>query len=115
MDNLLVFYQQCIKEILSEYERLSTEWSEVELLFDDERKRYMVLRVGWFKHKRVHRCLIHIDICDDKVMIQANNTEYLIDNELIDRGISKEKIIFAFLPPEARLNIEQKKIVHQTV
>ena len=93
MENSLAFYQQCIKEVLSEYERLHTEWSKVELLFDDERGHYMVLRVGWFKQKRVHRCLIHIDISGDEEYV--GNMQNLA-NVKIDAGGSVEVIAYGY-------------------
>ncbi|MCP4110141.1 MAG: XisI protein [Desulfobacteraceae bacterium] len=102
MEENMILYQKCIKRLLSAYQPLKTEWSEVELLFDDERKHYMAFRVGWFRQKRVHFCLVHIDICDDTVVIQANNTEDMIDDELIRMGIPREKICLGLLPPEVR-------------
>ncbi|MCP4405649.1 MAG: XisI protein [bacterium] len=77
------FYQKCIKTLLSEYEDLQTEWSSVETLFDDERMRYMALRLGWNDQRRIHLCLIHIDIQDGMVIIQANNTEDALDGALV--------------------------------
>jgi hypothetical protein len=102
MDKLIEFYKQCIKQVLSDYQSLNTDWSNIELLFDDERKHYMVLRIGWFKHQRVHLCLVHIDIIDEKIVIQVNNTEDLIDSMLIETGIPREDICLGILPPEVR-------------
>ena len=77
------FYKQCVKQLLAEYETLKSDDATIELIFDDEHQHYMAYRVGWFKHKRIHFCLVHIDICDDMVIIQANNTEDMIDEELV--------------------------------
>ncbi len=74
--------------------------AHMEVLFDDERLRYMAVWVGWWKSKRIHQCTIHIDICDDMVIIQCNDTEDLIGTELANMGIPKEKICLGFLPPE---------------
>ena len=102
MESTIAFYQQCVKTLLSHYESLHTQWSHVELLCDDERMRYMAIRVGWLKQKRIHLCLVHIDICDDTIMIQCNNTEDMVATELVDMGIPREKIDLGFVPPEAR-------------
>jgi hypothetical protein len=107
MEERITLYQTCIKRLLSEYQPLDTQWSKVELIFDDEHQHYMAFRVGWFKHKRIHFCLVHIDICDDMVVIQANNTEDLIDEELIEMGIPKDKICLGLLPPDVREYITQ--------
>ncbi|NJL59529.1 MAG: XisI protein [Desulfobacteraceae bacterium] len=69
----------------------------------------MAFRVGWRKHKRIHLCLVHIDICNDMVVIQANNTEDMIDSELVDMGIPKDKICLGLLPPDVRQYVEQAK------
>jgi len=77
------FYKRCIKKLLSSSEPLKSPWSNVELLLDDERMSYMAVRVGWLKHKRIHLCLVHIDILGDKMVIQCNNTENLVVTELV--------------------------------
>jgi hypothetical protein len=102
MESHVTFYQQCIKAVLTEYQQLRTPHSHIELLFDDERMRYMVMRVGWHNQKRIHLCLVHIDILDDLVIIQSNNTEAPLAAELVDMGIPRAKIGLGFIPPEAR-------------
>lgn len=39
------------------------------------------------------------------IVIQANNTEDLIDEDLIQMGIPKEKICLGLLPPDVRRDI----------
>jgi hypothetical protein len=62
----------------------------------------MAYRVGWLKHKRIHFCLVHIDIRDDMVIIQANNTEDPIDEDLMAQGVPSDKICLGLLPPDVR-------------
>jgi hypothetical protein len=98
MEKTIEFYKNCIKKVLSRYESLKTNDSLIELIFDDERMRYMAVWIGWQKYKRIHQSAVHIDILDDKIVIQYNDTEDLIDSELIDMGIPKEKISLGFIP-----------------
>lgn len=107
MEKTVELYKNRIKTLLSRIEPLKTDAAQVELIFDDERMRYAAIRVGWFHGKRVHRCLLHIDICDDTVIIQANNTESEIDTELIELGIPREKIRLGFIPPAVLASLEQ--------
>lgn len=100
MEKSLTHYQHCIKTLLAEYESLQSEDAQMEVAFDDERLRYMAIWVGWRKSKRIHHCAIHIDIRDEMVVIQCNDTEDLIGTELVNMGIPKEKICLGFLPPE---------------
>jgi len=102
MEKDLNFYQESIKKVLSGYEMLNTEQSSVELLFDDERKRYTAIRLGWLAQKRIYLCLVHIDIEDEAIIIQCNNTEDMIATELVSLGVPKEKIRLGFLPPEVQ-------------
>ena len=102
MESMIPLYQQCIKTLLSQYESSQAEDAVIELICDDERMRYLVLRVGWRDQKRIYLCLLHIDIIDDTVIIQCNNTEDKVASELVQLGIPKDKIGLGFLPPVVR-------------
>jgi hypothetical protein len=103
----ITVYQTCIKTLLSEYETLQTDWSCVETIFDDDQMRYIVLRLGWDDQRRIHVCLVHIDIQDDMIVIQANNTEAALDDELVALGVPREKICPGILPPNVREQLKQ--------
>jgi hypothetical protein len=64
------------------------------------------MTVGWDQDKRVHGCLVHIDIIDGKVWIQRDGTEQGIATELVTAGIPKDAIVLAFHPPEIRPHTE---------
>jgi hypothetical protein len=110
MASQIDFYKRCIKTLLSEYESFTSPWSKVELIFDDERMSYMVVRVGWLKHKRIHLCLVHIDILGEKMLIQCNNSENKVVTELVEMGIPKQNISCGFLPPETQTHLENHSI-----
>ena len=99
MEKEIALYKQCVKQVLSKYEALKTDQPDVELLFDDKHLRYMAVRLGWQGQRRIHFCLVHIDICDDQVIIQANNTEDMIASLLVAQGVPANKIQLRFLPP----------------
>lgn len=109
--NTIKHYQACIKQLLSEYENLKTDWSTIETIFDDVQMRYLVLRVGWNNQQRIHFCLVHIDIKDDMIVIQANNTEDMLDDELIALGVPHEKIYPGILPPNIQEQLKQQQRV----
>jgi hypothetical protein len=52
--------------------------------------------------KRVHGCLIHLDIINDKIWVQRDGTEQGIANELVDAGVPKEHIVLGFRSSEMR-------------
>ncbi|MFB2969432.1 XisI protein [Aerosakkonema sp. BLCC-F183] len=97
-------YRQLVKQLMSEYASFSTFDSgiENETIFDLENDRYMLLSIGWSQGRRIHYCIMHIDIIDERVWIQANNTDRLIAQELIAAGVSPESIVLGLQPPELR-------------
>lgn len=65
-----------------------------QLLFDQERDRYLVMHNEWRNHNRTHSCAIQLDIIDGQIWIQQNNTEIYVAQELIAPGVAPQDIIF---------------------
>ncbi|MFO1433382.1 MAG: XisI protein [Candidatus Competibacteraceae bacterium] len=106
--DILDTYRQTIQNVLTEYVRLRYAYGEIqnETIFDREADRYLVMSIGWQGARRIHGCLIHIDIINGKVWIQRDGTEYGIANELVAAGIPKYHIVLGFHPPEVRQHTE---------
>ncbi len=62
----------------------------------------MLLTLGWENNQRVHGCLVHIDIINDKIWSQRDGTAYGMANELVNAGIPKNQIFLAFQPADIR-------------
>jgi len=75
---------------------------ENETVFDEEAGRYLVMSQGWMGDKRVHGCLIHVELRGDKVWVQRDGTEEGIANEFVAAGIPKARIVLGFWDPDAR-------------
>ncbi|MDZ7956373.1 MAG: element excision factor XisI family protein [Aulosira sp. DedQUE10] len=60
----LVFYRQCIQELLTEYSKVSPINGDIEVqkIFDTEHNHYQMLNLGWEKHRRIYNCVMHLDI-----------------------------------------------------
>jgi len=97
-------YRQLVKHLLTEYAEIPVFDSGTQnaTIFDVENDRYMLMNIGWFKEQRIHHCVIHIDIIDGQVWIQANNTDRLIAEELVAAGIPPESIVLGLQPPDVR-------------
>ncbi|MBL1208384.1 XisI protein [Geminocystis sp. GBBB08] len=104
-------YSQIIKKILISYTEIPYNDLNIkfETVFDTEQDRYLLMLVGseqvnypFPTTKRVHGCLIHVDIIDDKIWIQRDGTERGIATDLLEAGIPKNKIVLAFYAPEIR-------------
>lgn len=97
-------YRRIVQEVLKEYVQVPYAHGNIqnEAIFDRAADRYLVLSVGWHNIKRIHGCLIHIDIAGSKVWIQRDGTEYGIARELEKAGIPKEHIVLGFQTPDVR-------------
>jgi XisI protein len=103
MDNLEQT-RKLIREILTEYttHRYLGGGIQNETIFDTETDRYIVMMMGRENKKRVHGCLIHVEIIDGKIWIQRDGTQDGIATLLVENGIPKDKIVLGFKSPEMR-------------
>jgi XisI protein len=97
-------YRTLVQELLQAYSELksSNEEVEAEAIFDTVRDRYQIVHVGWSNDRRIYGCILHLDICNDKIWIQHDGTEGGIANELIERGVPKQDIVIGFHSPFKR-------------
>ena len=93
-----------IETILSDYASLPYSYADIqsEVVFDRNRDRYLWMSVGWDGERRVHGCMVHIDLMGDKIWIQRDGTEEGIAADLERAGIPKDRIVLGFRPLEVR-------------
>jgi hypothetical protein len=103
VDTELDTYRAIIEQVLTEYSKYPYAYGEIErqLVFDRPRDHYLLMSVGWDK-RRVHGCLVHIDMINGKCWIQRDGTESGIAHDLEAAGIPKDHIVLAFRPPAVR-------------
>jgi hypothetical protein len=100
----LASYRQTIRRILTEYARIPYAHGDIQIepVFDDESDRYLLMILGRENDRRVHGCLVHVDIINGKIWIQRDGTERGIANELVEAGIPKDQIVLGFRSAEVR-------------
>ncbi|AFY34460.1 XisI protein [Calothrix sp. PCC 7507] len=102
----LTYYQNLIKQILTEYERISSQVPDPDidelLMFDDQRSQYLWFNIGWKNDKRVNAISVYVRIKNEKIYIEEDWTEEGIATELLRKGVPKEDIVLAFHSPETR-------------
>lgn len=102
----LTHYQNLIKQILTEYERISAQVPDPDvdevLMFDDDRKQYLWFNIGWKNKKRVKAISVYVRLKNNKIHIEEDWTEEGIATELIRLGVPVSDIVLAFHPPEER-------------
>ena len=97
-------YRQIIQVVLTEYTRIPYAYGQMQCraIFDREADSYLLVTLGWHGVRRIHGCLVHIDIIEGKVWIQRDDTEYGIARELQKAGIPRQDIVLGFHSPDVR-------------
>jgi len=88
-----------VREFLHDF---ATDDPEAQLIFDSDRDRYLVMHVGWRGDYLIYGCTMQLDIIDDEIWLLHNSTEVVIDQEFIQRGISRKDIVLGFRSPSIR-------------
>lgn len=102
--NTLNNYRRIIKEVLVSYTQIPYSHAAIECksVFDSKNDSYLLISLGWDGVKRIHGCLVHLDIIDGKIWVQRDDTEDGVTYELVSAGIPKEKIVLGFHPQNVR-------------
>jgi hypothetical protein len=100
----LTQYREKIEELLRECARVPYAHGDIRLetIFDRASDRYVLMLAGWQGIRRVHGCLVHVDIIDGKLWIQRDGTEHGIARDLLDAGVPREQIVLAFRSADMR-------------
>lgn len=101
MDNKITHYLTILTEWLDEFATRMNggRSSEYELIADDKHHHYQVIRTGWHKDVFEYNVVFHFQIKPSgKVWLLVNNTDLLVTDDLIERGIPKSDIVIGFLP-----------------
>ena len=92
-------YRRIVRDVLTSIANIPYSNPEIahEAVFDTVNDRYIVMSVGWQEPtNRLHFCLIHVDIINEKIWIQRDGTEDGITYDLEEAGIPKSDIVLAF-------------------
>ncbi len=103
MDSLKIKYRTIVEQLLADYaDFLGSDEVQMELVFDRDRDRYLLVETGWQDGYRIYGSLLHIDIIENKIWIQHDGTEEGVAEELVNAGISKDCIVLGFKSMERR-------------
>src|SRR5713226_4720433 len=96
-------HRRLIEKIITEHARVPYSYGEIqrETVFDRNGDHYLLMLVGREGIRRVHGCLVHVDIIDGKIWIQRDGTERGVARDLIDAGVPRDQIVLAFQPDVA--------------
>ncbi len=97
-------YRQIIPAYLTRFAAIPNLESNVRdrVLFDPQHDTYALIAEGWDGEDRVHFIIAHLEIINDKIWIQADNTDVAIARELEAAGVPKSDIVLGFRAPSVR-------------
>lgn len=98
-------YRKIIQEILEEYSKIkpaNLPDIENQLVFDEKRNVYQLLRIGFENRRRVYYIVFQLDIKEGKIWIQQDTTDVPIAQRLLDAGVPKNDIVLGFHAPYKR-------------
>ncbi len=97
-------YRDIIEKVLKNYVTISYANGKIEneIILDRTNDRYLVMSLGWDNVRRIHGCVVHLDIIDGLIWIQRDGTEDGIAIELEQEGVPKDKIVLGFHEPDVR-------------
>ncbi|MBC5794866.1 XisI protein [Sphaerospermopsis sp. LEGE 00249] len=97
-------HRRIIKEVLIPHTQIPYSYGVIECktVFDEKNDSYLLITLGWQDHKRIHGCLVHLDIIDGKIWVQRDDTEDGVTYELEAAGVPTDKIVLGFHPQNIR-------------
>lgn len=106
-------YQNILISYLTDYAKIKpVNLPDVDrqVITDVIHNHFQLTYIGWQGDQFIFSTIFHFDIKDEKIWIQCNNTERVINEELIKLGVAKEDIVLGFQPPYVRALLEQVTI-----
>lgn len=100
----LANYRQTIERVLTEYAEIPYSYADLKshVIVSRDANHYLLMTLGWERDVKVHACIVHIEISNDKIWIHRDGLEDGIALDLVAAGIPKHDIVLAFHPPEIR-------------
>jgi hypothetical protein len=103
----ITLYRAIIKKIFQEYATTRIPANDAnpgyQLIFDEQGDHYLLYRTAWKDDfRRVHFCVFHIDIINDKLWVQEDATDFDLVGVLEDNRIPRSDLVLAFHAPYKR-------------
>ncbi len=98
-------YSELVKRILEDQ---ASQWQhddiEAQLIFDDERRTYQLMLLGWEGYRRTYTSVVHVRIRNQKCYIEWDGTheEESMTTALLEASVPHDDIVLAFYSPKKR-------------
>ena len=73
----LTRYRSLIQDFLIEQSQGKVIGGEIEteVIFDEQRERFLLIDLGWNQHQRIYNCVIHLEIREQKIWRRAQSLQ----------------------------------------
>ena len=105
----LTQWRRLIKKILSDFAAIpfpDVVTMTAKTVFDESSDVYLVVVEGWQDVRRLHGCMVHVEIKNGKIWIQQDGTEDGIAADLLAAGVPKDRIVLGFKSPHSRAHTD---------
>jgi hypothetical protein len=103
MDKKIKHYSAILLDFLSVEADKQIQGIEFQVIKDIENNHFQLVETGWYAKRFIHSVLFHFQIkANGKVWIMVNNTEVLVAEELVKKGIAPSDIVLSFVPEIVR-------------
>jgi hypothetical protein len=105
----IAFFREAISNTMKAYETERVHSNSFKGLYfeqvlDVRHNRFQLVLMGWKEDERIYHLVFHLDIIDDKIWIQEDNTEDGVALLLEAQGIGKKDIVLGFYPDYHRVH-----------
>lgn len=92
-----------LDELAIDYNAQPNRQLDYQAIIDIHGAHFQLLKLGWYNRQYIYSVLVHFDIKEDgRVWIQLNDTEMLVADEIVRRGIAKEDVVLGYKPEYLR-------------
>ncbi len=98
-----IIYQQILLDFLNTESDKYIEGIDFQIVKDFENNHYQLVESGWYEKRFIYSVLFHFQIKqNEKVWILVNNTDVLVAEELVKKGIRPSDIVLSYVPERVR-------------
>lgn len=104
MDKKIKQYQTILENFLAEEakDRL-VPGIDFQVIIDKSNNHFQLVETGWYDKHYIHNIVYHFQIkLNQKIWLLANNTDVLVAEELIKKGVPASDIVIGFHPVNVR-------------
>lgn len=89
--------------LLEEADSKTIPGIEFQVITDTKNNHFQLVETGWYEKQFIHSVVFHFQIKPDgKIWLLANNTDMLVAEELVKKGVPASDIVIGFHPDIVR-------------